>query len=113
MEGTEEQIVKPALQGTEFVLKACRDFELKKCIFTSSIIAIEGNKDVPEVVDDTQWADATSEIVDNYQKSKTLAERLIWDFRKSLPEESKLELVSMNPGFIVGTLFYIFLTCKI
>ena len=37
-----------------------------------------------------------------YPKSKALAERSIWDFIDTLPEESQLDAVSINPGFLVG-----------
>ena len=31
-----------------------------------------------------------------------MAERAAWDFIKSLPEEEKFELVTINPAFIIG-----------
>ena len=37
-----------------------------------------------------------------YHKSKTLAERAAWDFVKALPEQEKFELVTINPGFVMG-----------
>lgn len=103
MEGSEEQILKPALEGTSSVLKACRDFHLKKCIFTSSIGAVIGAEENKEAYDESDWADETSRLVGTYQRSKILAEKLVWDFRAKLPEDSGLQLVSLNPGFIVGT----------
>ena len=102
MEGTEDQIVKPALDGTRAVLKACRDFGLKKCIFTSSIAAIGSADNIKEVYDENDWADEKSKYASNYVKSKILSEKLVWKFRDLLPKDSNLELVSINPGFVIG-----------
>ena len=113
--GSEEEIIKPALAGTEAVLKACRDFELKKCIFTSSTIAISGADNIKPVYNESDWGNEKSKLSNTYAKSKIMAEKMIWKFKEELPKESKLELVSINPGFIVGMninncyyLFFIF-----
>ena len=37
-----------------------------------------------------------------YPKSKTLAERAVWDFIDSLPEGAEFDAVTINPGFILG-----------
>ena len=37
-----------------------------------------------------------------YQKSKILAEKAAWDYVAALPEEKKFEVVTVNPGFIIG-----------
>ena len=37
-----------------------------------------------------------------YEKSKTLAERAAWEFVEALPEEEKIELTTVCPGFILG-----------
>lgn len=31
-----------------------------------------------------------------------MAERLVWEFISELPEESKFDAVSINPGFLLG-----------
>jgi dihydroflavonol-4-reductase len=100
LEGSDEEIIKPALEGTKAVLKACRDFELKKCIFTSSFTAISGGKNVKSVYNEDDWADENFANVND--KSKIMAEKLVWKFKDELPKDSKLELVSINPGLIIG-----------
>jgi nucleoside-diphosphate-sugar epimerase len=40
--------------------------------------------------------------VSPYEKSKTLAERAAWDFVASLPRGGRPELVTVNPGFVLG-----------
>ena len=37
-----------------------------------------------------------------YDKAKTLSEKAAWDFQKEMSEESRFELVVINPGFVVG-----------
>ena len=37
-----------------------------------------------------------------YSKSKTLAEKAAWDFMSNLPEEERIPIVTINPGFILG-----------
>ena len=109
MEGTEDQVIKPALEGTHAVLKACRDFKLKKCIFTSSIAAIGSADNIKDVYDENDWGNENYKYVDTYTKSKIMSEKLVWEFKKTLPKDSTLELVSLNPGFIVGKiLLYLF-----
>ena len=34
-----------------------------------------------------------------------MAEKLAWDFYSKLPDDSSLELVSLNPGLIFGNLY--------
>ena len=37
-----------------------------------------------------------------YPKSKTLAEKTIWNFIDSFPKDSQFDAVTINPGFILG-----------
>lgn len=38
--------------------------------------------------------------IDAYTESKVLAERAAWDFLKSLPEDKKFELATVNPTLV-------------
>jgi dihydroflavonol-4-reductase len=40
-----------------------------------------------------------------YLKSKVLAESTAWDYIKAMPENEKFELVSINPGLVLGPAF--------
>ncbi|MEL6805045.1 MAG: SDR family oxidoreductase [Bacteroidota bacterium] len=101
-EGTADQIITPALKGTEAVLKACRDFELKKCIFTSSIATVADGDNIKDIYNEDDWANENYRLASVYSKSKILAEKMVWDFRKNL-KDSNLELVTINPGLVIGT----------
>lgn len=97
---TEDQVVKPALQGTMNVLEAVLKHGVKKVVLTSSIVAMApGN--LSQVINEDVWAQ--EKACGNYDKSKLLAERAAWDFwRKNF---GKFELAVINPGFVLGPLF--------
>ena len=98
----EDELIKPAVDGTLNVLKACKEVGgVKRVVLTSSVAAIYiGN--LKKELDEGDWSDVKQ--ADAYSKSKCLAEKAAWDFVKELPDESKFELVTINPGFIVGPL---------
>ena len=94
-------LVKPAVEGTERVLRAAaRAGSVRRVVLTSSVVAVSGGRaddDVEEkVFDETSWSDADRQ--DEYGKSKTLAERKAW----ALAEELKLDLVTINPSYVLG-----------
>ena len=75
---------------------------------TSSVAAVNGQEeeDEPDVYDDTMWSNLNGKVkgFDTYGKSKTLAEKAAWDFLKEIPDnEYKPELVTILPGFVVGS----------
>src|SRR5262249_11671378 len=53
------------------------------------------------IYDERDWSNS-NEPIGAYQKSKTLAERAAWDFVNALPAERALELVTVNPGVVLG-----------
>ena len=103
----EEQLVKPAVEGTNAVMKACRAAGVKRCVVTSSCVAVEevAKEDYPKdgVFNESHWSNPDRpEGLPAYHKSKTLAEKAAWDFVKALPEQEKFELVTINPGLVMG-----------
>ena len=103
----EDELIKPAVNGTISALKACTTSGVKRIVITSSLISVGCQKPdgYPEdmVFRDTHWTDVTSEGGGQpYAKSKTLAEKAAWDYLKLLPEDKRVELVTINPGFIIG-----------
>lgn len=88
-------------------MKACRASKVKRIVITSSLISVAGVQDIdfPDdgVFTEENWTDVTSPGGKQaYAKSKTLAEKAAWDYLKELPEDEKFEVVTINPGFIVG-----------
>lgn len=99
----EDEIIKPAVDGTLNVLKACKEAKtVKRVVLTSSSAAImsDSANDPEKKFTEEDWADA--EKAETYTKSKILAEKAAWDYVKELPDEEKFELVVLNPAFVMG-----------
>lgn len=98
---SEEEAIKPAVQGTLSVLKGARRHGAKRVVITSSVVSIHCTRDpYKKCFDELDWSDLS--VANAYEKSKTLAEKAAWDYVKQLPENEKFELVAINPGFILG-----------
>lgn len=90
------------------MLRACKTHNVRRLVITSSIAAIRDQK--PEnwpadnTFDESFWSDTSPEhtTISTYNKSKTLAERAAWDFRESLPEAERFDIVTLNPALIMG-----------
>ncbi|MEU6582051.1 aldehyde reductase [Nocardia sp. NPDC046763] len=94
----EDELVRPAVDGTLRVLGAAAASGVERVVVTSSIAAVEvGNEG--HLNTEKDWSDTAR--CDAYQKSKTLAERAAWDFAAEHPD---LELAVINPGAIFGPL---------
>ena len=81
----ENQLMKPAVDGTQNVLDACNAAgTIKRLVITSSIAAVIApmKADFPadSTFDESNWTHPNSEGLHPYRKSKTVAERLAWDF---------------------------------
>lgn len=101
----EDALVKPAKEGTLRVLEAARAAgTVQRVVLTSSFAAVHGEAAVdPEKnYNEDDWTDVESPDLDSYTKSKVLAEKAAWDFIKELPDERKMELAVINPGFVLG-----------
>jgi dihydroflavonol-4-reductase len=97
----EEEVIRPAVDGTLRVLRAARDAAVKRVVFTSTCGAIYyGHPLRAEPFDETSWTDVSSGDMSAYVKSKALAERAAWDFMKT--EGRSLELSVINPSGIFG-----------
>lgn len=101
----EEELIKPAVEGTKNVLKACAESKtVQRVVLTSSVVAIHGEMALEEgkVYNEEDWTNPDSPFLDNYSKSKTLAEKAAWDFVKELKDDDKFELTVVNPGTVMG-----------
>ncbi len=96
-----DEVVRPAVDGTVRVFKAARQSSsVRRVVLTSSIDAIRagyGRREARER-DESDWS--RPERSDAYARSKTLAERAAWEYVAG----SDLELVSINPGLVLGPL---------
>ena len=98
----ENELIKPAVDGTLRALKAAKNAGVKRVVLTSSTVAMHGGKEGLIKINQDSWTDVNAKNVTAYFKSKTLAEKSAWDFIKNQTGDNKLELVVVNPGPIYG-----------
>jgi dihydroflavonol-4-reductase len=99
----EDELIRPAVDGTLRALRAAKNTGVKRVILTSSNAAVFG-RDLPKGAkefDETMWTDVDHPIGRAaYRKSKTLAERAAWDFVKN--EAPEMALTTINPSLVIG-----------
>ncbi|KAK6195722.1 hypothetical protein SNE40_001090 [Patella caerulea] len=100
----ENEVIQPAVEGTQNVFKACVDAKsVKRIVLTSSCAAVAwetAGTSKDKVNSEEDWSDVDK--LDAYSKSKTLAEKAAWDFIKELPDSDKIELAVINPSYVMG-----------
>ncbi|XVU28511.1 SDR family oxidoreductase [Actinoplanes sp. CA-054009] len=96
----DDEMVRPAIDGTLRVLRAAHHSGVRRVVLTSAIGAIAYGhppRDTPFTEQD--WTNLDADIAP-YQRSKTLAERAAWDFVAG--EGHGLELSTVNPTAVLG-----------
>jgi nucleoside-diphosphate-sugar epimerase len=96
----ESELIRPAVDGTLRVLRAAADAgTVRRVVMTSSTAAIVHRRHKNgKASTEADWSEV--DHADAYPKSKTLAERAAWDF----VADRELELVTINPGLVLGPL---------
>ena len=97
----ENELIKPAKEGTLRALNAAKKAGIKRVILTSSVAAVNSHM-MSGTSDHTTWTDINSKYVTPYQKSKTIAEKAAWDFYNNQDSNNKMELTVINPGGVMG-----------
>jgi nucleoside-diphosphate-sugar epimerase len=92
------------IKGTETLLKACRDNDLEKCIFTSTMETAMPKNRKKGIIEDSDWNDIKEERLNPILNAQIKAEKMIWEFRENLPVNSKLKIMTINPGMILGNI---------
>lgn len=103
--GNEENLVKPAVEGTKNVLDTCNKLGVKKVVLTASTACIYvtyGTLPEDHVYSEKDWSpiDLLTEKKNWYCLSKTKAEKLAWEMSKEAG--CSFELATMNPTLIFG-----------
>ncbi|PIA58453.1 hypothetical protein AQUCO_00500408v1 [Aquilegia coerulea] len=105
-EDPENDMIKPAIQGTLDVLKSCANAKtVKRVIMTSSAAAVSINKlkSTDMVINEECWTDVDFLYAEKpptwgYPVSKTLAEKAAWEFAK----ENQIDLITVTPSLMAG-----------
>lgn len=105
IKNAQEQLIKPALEGTRNVLNTVDETEsVKRVVLTSSVASIYGDAvDVKnasgEVFTEKDWNTSSTESHQPYSLSKSLAEKEAW---RIVNEQDRWDLLVINPGFVMG-----------
>ena len=99
----ENELVRPAVDGTLRALKAAHAAGVGRVVLTSSTAAVThvARDTDTERFDESDWSDPSWPGITPYTKSKTLAERAAWDFVES--KAPGMELTTINPCLVLGT----------
>ena len=101
----ENEVIRPAVDGTLRILKAAKaSGTVKRVVVTSSAVAISYGTVYTKgkIFTENDWSDPNGResYITPYAKSKTLAEKAAWDFIER--EGGKMELTVVNPVGIFG-----------
>ncbi|KAL6603815.1 hypothetical protein ACP70R_044176 [Stipagrostis hirtigluma subsp. patula] len=99
-----DEVLAPAVTGTQNVLRASRDANVRRVVVVSSAAAVIVNPKIPKgaVVDEDCWSDEDHcrRTEKWYCLSKTVAEREALDYAK----KTGLDVVTVCPPWVIGPL---------
>jgi dihydroflavonol-4-reductase len=96
----EDDVIRPAVNGTLRALRAAKRANVSRVVLTSSGLAVllaEPNGKLR--LDESDWSSPDDPRATAYAKSKILSEKAAWAFVKAEPA---INLTVINPGFVVG-----------
>jgi dihydroflavonol-4-reductase len=98
----EQDLIRPAVQGTLRVLRAAAAAKVERLVQTSSMAAVAYGHPRERTAPFTEadWTQVEAPGVTAYTKSKTLAERAAREFLEQ--DSSGLHYSSVNPGLVLG-----------
>lgn len=100
-----KELVEPALEGTRNVLNTANEVSsVKRIVLTSSVVSVYGDAiDIEDTrkdaFDESCWNTTSSVNHQPYPYSKKVAEKEAWKIQS---EQSNWDLVTINPGFVLG-----------
>jgi len=98
----EDDLIKPAVEGTVNVLNAALEKGAKRVVVTSSCLSLLDFSQ-KKVYDENDWATPEQYSQFAYAKSKVLAEKSAWEFYEK--NKDKIEMIVVNPSIIYGPLY--------
>lgn len=100
----DDDLIVPARDGALRLLSSASRAGVERVVLTSSMSAIAYGNDRSRTFNEADWSNLDGTRIGAYDKSKTIAERAAWDFMANLDPASTMELVSVNPGLVLGPL---------
>lgn len=104
----EDDIIKPAREGTLRALQAAKKAgTVKRVVITSSVAAVacgHGGREFSNPFTEADWTaiDDPNHPVGAYEKSKTLAEKAAWKWLEDEGKEAGIEIATVNPVLVAG-----------
>ena len=98
----ENELIRPAVDGTMRALNAAKKAGVKRVVLTSSMVSMLEDADKSIKVDVKSWTNVKAKNVSAYAKSKTLAEMAAWEFINAQTDDKPMELSVVNPGPVFG-----------
>lgn len=102
MPDNEQDIIRPAVEGALRAVKAAKSAGVSRIIMTSSVVSVL-NCELPEgrnTHNESDWSNLTGPAATAYLKSKTLAERAVWDWQAA--DAPDMQITVINPSFVLG-----------
>lgn len=96
----ESALIRPAVDGTTSILKACIKHKVKRVVVTSSIAAVFDPVEEGKMYSAKDWSNDALQAA--YGKSKTLAEKAAW----KTVEGTSVQLCTLCPTGIRGPALY-------
>jgi len=98
----EQDLIRPAVEGTLRVLRAAAAARVERFVQTSSLVAVMYGhpRDRTAPFTESDWTNVADPSVTAYGKSKTLAERAAREFMQQ--DRSGMHYASVNPGLVLG-----------
>ena len=95
----QEEIIDPSIIGGINALKAARNANIKKVIFTSSTAAVGRSGPKGRALTEDDWNDNSKHP---YSYAKTEAERRAWEYANAVD----MNIVVINPTAVIGPYFH-------
>jgi dihydroflavonol-4-reductase len=98
----EEDIIRPAVDGTVRALRAAQSAQIERVVLTSSAVAVmyKDRPDAGAMYDEADWSDDAYPGQNAYGRSKTHAEKAAWAFVDK--EAPTMKLTTINPVLVTG-----------
>ncbi|QES87257.1 SDR family oxidoreductase [Rhizosphaericola mali] len=97
----DNEMIRPAVDGTLRVLKAAKKAGVKRVVMTSNFGAIGYSHKDPNIeITEKEWTDPNEKGLSSYNKSKVLAEKAAWAYINK--EGGTMEFATINPTAIFG-----------